>query len=205
MVGSGLVASGVQLALFGNIGVGGSGALYGLFGFAWAARRMYPQLRELLTLNVSAVWVGWFLACWLAPALHVANGAHLGGLVFGTVAGAVAARSSRFLPRALPAATVALAVAAGLFPLWQAGWWAAMGYRDHKTGAYGDAIEAYTMSLQLDPSQSWVRANLVHLLARAGRFKQARDALDELRRQDPETATRVVEQLEHKGAAEWAH
>lgn len=205
LVGSGLVASGVQLALFGNLGVGGSGVLYGLFGFGWSARRIYPQLREVLTLNVSAAWVGWFLACWLAPALHVANGAHLGGLVFGILAGAVAARSSRFLPRALPAATVVLAIAAGLFPMWQAGWWAAMGYRDHEAGAYRDAIEAYTMSLQLDPSQSLVRANLVHLLARAGRFKQARDALDELRRQDPETATRVVEELEHKGAAEWAH
>jgi pentatricopeptide repeat protein len=80
-----------------------------------------------------------------------------------------------------------------------------MGYRDHKTGAYGAAIEAYTMSLQLDPSQSWVRANLVQILARAGRFKEARAALDELRRQDPEAASRVIEKLEHKGATEWAH
>ena len=61
------------------------------------------------------------------------------------------------------------------------------------------------MSLQLDPSQSWVRANLVQLLARAGRFKEARAALDELRHQDPEAASRVIEKLEHKGAAEWAH
>jgi membrane associated rhomboid family serine protease len=205
LVGSGLVASGAQLALFGNIGVGGSGALYGLFGSAWASRRIYPQLREVLTLNRSAAWVGWFLACWLAPALHVANGAHLGGLVFGIVAGAVVARSSRFLPRALPAATVALAIAAGSLSTVASGLVGCHGHRDHKAGAYRDAIEAYTMSLQLDPSQSWVRANLVHLLARARRFKQARDALDELRHQDPETATRVVEELEHKGAAAWAH
>jgi predicted Zn-dependent protease len=80
-----------------------------------------------------------------------------------------------------------------------------MGYRDHEAGAYGDAIEAYTMSLQLDPSQSWVRGNLVQLLARAGQFTQARAALDELRHQDPETAARVVKELERKGAAEWAH
>jgi hypothetical protein len=59
------------------------------------------------------------------------------------------------------------------------------------------------MSLQLDPSQSWVRANLVQLLARAGPFKEARVA--ELRHQDPEAASRVIEKLEHKGAAEWAH
>lgn len=204
VLGSGMVASGTQLALFGNIGVGGSGILYGLFGFAWTARRIYPQLREVLTLNVSAAWAGWFLACWLAPALRVANGAHLGGLVFGLVAGAVAGCSRRFL-RALPAGTVAVAIAAGLFPVWKAGWWAAIGYREHQAGAHREALDAYTMSLELDPSQAWVRANLVQVLARAGRFREARAALDELRLQDPEMATRVVEKLEQKGAAEWAH
>jgi GlpG protein len=204
VLGSALVASGVQLALFGNVGVGGSGVLYGLFGFAWVTRRIHPQLRELLTLNVSAGWVGWFLACWLAPALHVANGGHLGGLVFGIVAGVVAARSGRFL-RALPAATVVLALAAGLFPLWQAGWWAAMGYRDHEAGAHRDAIREYTISLRIDPSQSWVRANLVRLLASTGRAKQARAALDELRRRDPEAATGLLEELQRAGSAAWAH
>lgn len=202
---SGLVASSVQLAVFGNIGVGGSGVLYGLFGFGWATRRIYPQLREILTLNVSAVWVGWFLACWLAPALHVANGAHLGGLVFGVVAGSVAARSSRSLPRALPTATVVLPVAAGLFPIWQAGWWAAMGCRDHEARAYQGASEAYTMSLEIDPSQTWVRANLVRALAWSGRSKQAHAALDGLRDRDPEAATRMLEELEHDGKAAWAH
>jgi len=203
-VGSGLAASGAQLAIFGNTGIGGSGALYGLFGFAWASRRIHPELREVVTLNRSAAWAGWFLACWLAPALHVANGAHLGGLVFGIVTGAVAARSSRFL-RALPGATLVLAIAAGLFPLWKAGWWAAIGYRDHKAGHSRGAIEAYAMSLRLDPSQSWVRANLVQLLARTGQFMEARAALDELRGRDPEKATRVVEELERRGPAEWAH
>jgi len=98
-----------------------------------------------------------------------------------------------------------LAIAAGLFPVWKAGWWAAIGYRNHQAGAHRKALEAYAASLELDPSQTWVRANLVQLLARAGQFRQARAALDELWRQDPETATRVVEKLEQTGAAEWAH
>lgn len=205
LLGGGLAASGLQLAMFGNIGIGGSGMLYGLFGFAWAASRIYPQLRETLTLNVSAAWVGWFLACWLAPALHVANGGHLGGLVFGVVAGLGTGRSTRFLRRGVPAAVVALVVAAGLFPIWQAGWWAAMGYRAHHARDYREAIDAYTVSLDMDPSQAWVRTNLVTALASSGRFKEARASLDELQRRDPEAARKVLEGLERDGKAAWAH
>src|SRR5215472_4537021 len=83
LLGSGLAASGMQLAIFGDLGIGGSGIAYGLFGFGVIARQRFADLRRVLTFQTSAVWVGWFLACWLAPALHVANGSHLGGLLFG--------------------------------------------------------------------------------------------------------------------------
>ena len=44
-LGAGLTASGAQLAIFGNLGVGGSGMAYGLFGFGVIARRRNPDPR----------------------------------------------------------------------------------------------------------------------------------------------------------------
>jgi membrane associated rhomboid family serine protease len=204
LLGSGLVASGTQLALFGNLGIGGSGMGYGLFGFGLAARRKYPELREVLTVQTSAVWIGWFLACWLAPALGVANGGHLGGLLFGLVSGIGAARPAHRFRRLAQAAMIIVAVAAGRFPLWQAGYWAATGYRAHKAHAYRRAIDAYLISLEIDPTQVWVRANLVRAEAWSGRSNEARASLDELLRQEPARAATLLEELKHDGKAPWA-
>ena len=207
LLGAALVASGTQLALFGNLGIGGSGMGYALFGFGWAVRHTFPQLRAVLTLEVSAAWVGWFLAGWIAPAMNIANGGHLGGLVFGVVSGAataVAHPSRRRILRFARTALLILAVLAGSFPFWQAGWWAAVGYRAHKAGAYPSAIEAYTTSLQIEPTRLWVRANLVRAEAWSGRDDEARTAFEELQRRDPEKAAAVLEELKRAAKAPWA-
>lgn len=205
LLGAGLAASGLQLAMFGDLGIGGSGVAYGLFGFGAVAQRSFPELRRVLTLQTSAVWVGWFLACWLAPALHVANGAHLGGLLFGLASGASAEWSSHpRLRRMVQVGVPTLAVLAGTFPIWQAGWWAAIGVRAHRARNYELAIDAYRESLQKDPAQTWVRGNVVRAEASSGHPEQARAALEELQRRDPAKAQALLEELKRTGRAPWA-
>jgi GlpG protein len=65
---------------------GVSGALYGLFGYAWMKARFEPQLG--LVMPASTVWVmiGWYLFC-LTGLLPVANMAHSVGLILGVVIG----------------------------------------------------------------------------------------------------------------------
>ena len=202
LFGAGLTASGAQLAMFGNLGIGGSGMAYGLFGFGVIARRRFPELRAVLTLQTDAVWLGWFLACWIALRSTVANGGHLGGLLFGLASGASAEWSSRpRLRRLVQVAVPMLAVLAGTFPIWQARWWAAVAVRAHRSRNYAFAIEAYTESLHKDSSQNWVQANLVRAEAAAGHSEQARADLEELRQRDPEKAQVLLEELKRLGRA----
>ena len=64
--------------------VGASGAVYGLFGFLWLRPRFdasYPV--RMVTMNVVII-LGWLVFCMLPIFdLHIANGAHLGGLLAG--------------------------------------------------------------------------------------------------------------------------
>jgi membrane associated rhomboid family serine protease len=205
LLGAGLTASGTQLAIFGNLGIGGSGMAYGLFGFGVVARRGFSELRRVFTLQTSAVWVGWFLACWIALRSAVANGGHLGGLLFGLASGASAEWLSRPRVRRLVQVGVsALAVLAGTFSIWHAGWWAAMGVQAHRARNYELAIESYTESLRRDPTQTWVRANLIRAEAWSGHPEQTRAALEDLRRSDPAKAEVLLEELKRFGRAPWA-
>ena len=205
LLGAGLTGSGTQLAMFGNLGIGGSGMAYGLFGFGVIGRRRSPELRRALTLQMSAIWLGWFLACWIALHSTVANGAHLGGLLFGLASGASAEWSSRpGLRRLVQVGVPMLAVVAGTFPIWQAGWWAAMGVQAHRAHNYEMAIEAYSESLKKDPSPSWVHANLVRAEAASNHPEKARAALEDLQQRDPEKAQALLEELKRLGRAPWA-
>ena len=205
LLGAGLTASSTQLALFGNLGIGGSGMAYGLFGYGVIARRRFPELRRALTLQTSAIWVGWFLACWIALRFTVANGAHLGGLLFGLAAGLSAEWLNRPRLRHLVQVGVpAVAVLAAILPVWQPGWWAAVGVRAHRARNYELAIEAYGESLQKDPGQAWVRANLVRAEAASGHSDEARAALEDLQRRDPAKAEALLEELKRLGRAPWA-
>ena len=66
--------------------IGASGAVYGLFGFLWIrpiADPSYPI--RLVPMNV-VLLLGWLVFCMTPAMTHVANGAHLGGLIGGMLA-----------------------------------------------------------------------------------------------------------------------
>ncbi len=108
-IGAGFVASGVELAVFGQTGIGMSGVVYALFGLCWGARRTVPAFRTVASDDNVRLMLGWIVLTFVLTQmgfLHIANGAHVGGLVFGvTLAGL-------FVDRNLPAARRALAGAA---------------------------------------------------------------------------------------------
>jgi GlpG protein len=66
--------------------VGLSGAMYGLFGFLWIARRRVPEFWEACDQRVVQVLLAWLVFCIVLTRLDfmsIANIAHFAGLVFG--------------------------------------------------------------------------------------------------------------------------
>lgn len=85
-----VVSSLAQLAWSGGMGIGYSGVVYALAGFAYAAPPRRFLASHLLVRQNWALLVGWAAICVafeVAGTWNVANGAHLGGLAFGWLVG----------------------------------------------------------------------------------------------------------------------
>ncbi len=81
-----MASSGVQLLFSGQTGIGFSGVVYAMFGFGVIARRVRPQYFEIIDTNTARWLLGWLVLCIVLTytgILNVANGAHIGGFVFG--------------------------------------------------------------------------------------------------------------------------
>ncbi|NND96859.1 MAG: rhomboid family intramembrane serine protease [Pirellulaceae bacterium] len=68
--------------------IGASGAVYGLFGYVWVRPSLDPFYPiRMVPMNV-AVMIGWLVLCIFAVD-HIANGAHIGGLIAGMIAAVI--------------------------------------------------------------------------------------------------------------------
>lgn len=79
-------ASGTELALFGDTGIGASGVVYALFGIAWGARRSVRSFGLVASNDTVRFLLAWIVLTFVLTEMglmRIANGAHVGGLVFG--------------------------------------------------------------------------------------------------------------------------
>ena len=83
---SAVVSSGAQLAFSSQMGIGFSGVLYAMFGYAMAARHVEPRYRAIVDARVIKWLLGWMVLCVIltrANVLNVGNAAHVAGFLFG--------------------------------------------------------------------------------------------------------------------------
>ena len=86
------VGSGCETLISGSPGIGMSGVVYAMFALMWAGRGLYPAWGVIATRDNLRFLIIWALICIVAtyvPILHigVANGAHVGGFLFGLCIG----------------------------------------------------------------------------------------------------------------------
>lgn len=111
-----------EFAVMGQIGIGMSGMVYGLFGYMLVGRDQHPAFRERINASTMKLFFGWLVLCFVLTHLHivpVANFAHLGGLAAGVLCG-FAADGRRFGKVAL--AGFCLMFAGSAVPLFWAPW-----------------------------------------------------------------------------------
>lgn len=192
---SAFVSSAFQLAIFDEVGVGASGMTFAVFAFGWLARGRRTELRSIFTTTIGVVFASWFVGCWIVLTRLVANGAHLGGLLFGAlVAEAVVMGRRPRLAKAGAIVLLLLALGVSVACPWSATWWATKAYGAHARGQYDLAIGAYDVSLRLRPDQPWVMASLIRAYRAAGKANAAASVLARLRTVSPEEAARVDEE-----------
>jgi membrane associated rhomboid family serine protease len=196
ILGSALVSSASQLAIFGNTGLGASGIAYGLFGFGLVKRKKFAEVKRLFSERFIVVWLTWFGAAWVILTRQIANGGHLGGLVFGLCAGGALLSKKRPLAKNVAlAGFVVLAIALGMICPWSGAWWSAIGFRAHSLGYYEWAVDAYEMSLQIKPDQTWVLGNLARAQWAVGKRVAASGTLLKLRVLDADMGRQLEAEL----------
>lgn len=87
-----IASSGAQIAFTGQNGIGYSGVVYALFGFAWTARHIEPDFYEVVHEQVVRLFLFWLGFCFvldMTGVMNIGNAAHVCGLVFGWCAGNV--------------------------------------------------------------------------------------------------------------------
>jgi membrane associated rhomboid family serine protease len=126
IIAAAFVSSGGQLAISDQTGVGFSGVVYAMFGYALAARHVEPRYRLMINWRVILWMLGWLVLCIVLTFTgiwNVANGAHMAGFLFGYCAGNVFTARAWLIPSRIGLALlVALTVMTASYMPWSQAW-----------------------------------------------------------------------------------
>jgi GlpG protein len=194
------VSSGVQLGVSGQTGHGASGVVYALFGLLWVGRRSFRTAEQTLLIKTAPLFLLWLGVCVLATrggVMEIANGAHLGGLLFGWVSAPwlVGEARLRKIFRAGSVAVIVLAAVPLFWAPWSAEWISYRSYKAHASGDYDTAIAGYRRSLDIGANRLWTLENLALAYHAKGALPEYEATLAEIRAIDPKQADRVASEV----------
>jgi GlpG protein len=162
-IASAVAGSGVELALTNQTGIGASGVVYAMFGLLWAGRREVPLWQLVATPKNMRIVLGWGLFCiaatWLGV-LRIANGAHVGGFLFGLAVGWLfVAHRRQWLAGVLLTALILITVLSVRWMPWSGAWCEWKGNHEAAQQEYAAAIQWFQRSLRLgqDPARVWAK------------------------------------------------
>ena len=122
---SAFVSSGAEL-LIGHSGIGFSGVVYALFGYALARRAVDPECAAFITPRTIRWMIGWLFLCIALTVLdiwNVGNAAHIGGLLVGWSLGAFFVEPrARIAAGAMAGLLIALSIMSIVYMPWSSAW-----------------------------------------------------------------------------------
>lgn len=204
-LGGAIVSAAAELAAADSTGIGLSGVICALFGFAWVARPRYPAFGAVITRPTVSFFLGWLVLCVLATRLkflNVGNAAHFAGLAFGVATGwAFAARPASRIAKLAPAALLAAAVAIPFWSPWSADWVSTKAFSAHMRGDYRTAVRWYLRYERFHEDPAWELKNLALAYRGLGDTARYAETVERLRRVDPEASLEVERMIEQSSAA----
>jgi GlpG protein len=187
---AGVVSSLGQALASDDAGIGYSGIAYALFGFALAAGKRWPVLRELATPQLLKFWTAWFVFGVLLTQFELyelANTAHLVGFAVGMSWGWLG--SGRLARGAALGGALVLALAvAVVWRPWSPHWNYVEGFEAQRTGDFERAERRYEAMIRSGGDEGWARAVLAHLHYVRGDVARHRAELERAESLDPTMA-----------------
>jgi GlpG protein len=151
------VSSCAELTVNDNPGIGLSGLVYALFGYAWLAPRESEQLASLMSKRTVVWMIGWLFLClaltW-TNTYNVGNAAHFTGIALGAALGLGRTRYPRL--GVAVAMVLVLASAASLtWSPWSTQWLSSRAFSAIEAGKPDVAASYIEKVLRIDPTNTW--------------------------------------------------
>jgi len=120
------VSSGGQLVISSQTGIGFSGVVYAMFGYALAARHVEPRYQRIVNQRAIMWMLGWLALCivlTLTGIWRIGNGAHAAGFLFGYCVGNVFTARAWLIPSRIGLALlVVLTIMSVSYMPWTPNW-----------------------------------------------------------------------------------
>lgn len=145
------VGTASELLVSHSTGIGASGVVYAMMGLMYAGRGRYYEWQSIATGGNLRIFLLWAVFCMATTALHIlniANGAHVGGFVFGISIGWLLAAPRRQPLWAIPlAALLFVNVLALTWQPWSAQWTFWKAGHEMDRAHYANAVSWYKRTL----------------------------------------------------------
>ncbi len=170
-----------ELAIMGDVGIGMSGMVYGLFGYMLVNRRRVPEYAALLSNQNIVIMLGWLVLCFVttsAGLMNIANFAHLGGLLAG-IGGGFAWPAGPGRPRAVGALLAAgvVSVVTLFWAPWLDEWHYVGAFRAIRAGDQESALYSLARVRRAVPESEWAARAEAQIRNQRGEHTEAREVL----------------------------
>lgn len=177
-----MVGSCCELLISGQTGAGASGAGYALMGLLWGGRGFHDSWRRLATretLNLFLIWGVFCIFLTVTNMMHIGNGAHFGGLLFGLAVG-----NLFFAPRRKTVWAAALVFLFGVCVVsltwlpWNSSWNWYKGSQAYDRNRFKDAIGYYEASMHTSNQRGGLLNNIALCWSRIAAEERAHNHME---------------------------
>nr|MDB5256172.1 rhomboid family intrarane serine protease [Chitinophagaceae bacterium] len=159
---SALASSCIQLAFSNGTGIGLSGIAYAFFGFIYIKSLSEEEYKNYIDNRTSLLFMIWLVLCIVLTqtgTFNVANGGHIGGLLWGAAL-AYLSRFSFFKQWVGGLLVITIMVSSIFWSPFSIAWLSHESYKLHSEGKLDEAAVIYEKILAVDSDNTFARENL---------------------------------------------